>query len=123
MKNIIQKLVLAFGVMGLVVLPLAPTAVFADTAKIQEGIDAAGGDGGGPTIQESIKNIANILLFIIGAVAVIFIIYGGFRYTTSGGDASSTKAAKDTIFYAVIGLMVAIFAFAIVNFVVTSFGG
>ena len=46
------------------------------------------------------------------------LIYGGIRYTTSGGNANSVTAAKNTIMYAVIGLIIAIFAFAIVNFVV-----
>jgi hypothetical protein len=45
------------------------------------------------------------------------IIVGGLRYVTSGGDASSTKAARDTILYAVVGLVIAVMAFAIVNFV------
>lgn len=68
-----------------------------------------------------IGNVINILLFLIGMIAVIAIIIGGIRYTTSNGDSSQTKAAKDTILYAVIGLVVAIMAFAIVNFVVTAF--
>jgi hypothetical protein len=49
------------------------------------------------------------------------IIYGGIRYTTSAGDSSHVKAAKDTILYAVVGLVVAILAYAIVNFVVGAF--
>ena len=64
------------------------------------------------------KNIVNILLFIIGAVSVIMLIYGGIRYTTSGGNANSVTAAKNTIMYSIIGLVVAILAFAVVNFVV-----
>ncbi|MBI3889824.1 hypothetical protein HY312_04625 [Candidatus Saccharibacteria bacterium] len=68
-----------------------------------------------------IKNVINILLFIVGVIAVIAIVIGGIRYTTSNGDSSQTKAAKDTILYAVVGLVVAILAFAIVNFVVTQF--
>ena len=64
------------------------------------------------------KNIVNILLFIIGAVSVIMLIYGGIRYTTSGGNANSVTAAKNTIMYSIIGLVVAILAFAVVQFVV-----
>lgn len=62
-----------------------------------------------------IKNIVNVLLYILGAVSVIVIIIGGIMYTVSGGDSAGTKRAKDTILYAVIGLLVAIFAYAIVN--------
>lgn len=64
--------------------------------------------------------IVNILLFIIGAVAVIMIIVGGIRYVTSNGDQAHVKAAKDTIMYAIIGLVVAILAYAIVNFLVSN---
>ncbi len=64
------------------------------------------------------KNLVDILLFIIGAVSVIMLIYGGIRYTTSGGNANSVTAAKNTIMYSIIGLVVAILAFAVVQFVV-----
>ena len=68
-----------------------------------------------------IKNVINILLYLVGIIAVIAIIIGGIRYVTSNGDSGATKSAKDTVLYAVIGLVVAILAFAIVNFVVTAF--
>lgn len=69
-----------------------------------------------------VRNIINTMLFVLGMIAVIMIVVGGMRYTISNGDASQIKAAKDTILYAVIGLVVAIMAFAIVNFVVTQIG-
>jgi len=68
-----------------------------------------------------IKPVINTLLSILGTIAVIMIIVAGIRYTTSGGDSSSTKAAKDTILYAVVGLAVAASAFAIVNYVLGEF--
>ena len=79
--------------------------------------DIAKKDGGCPT--GIFTTIVNVLLFLIGAISVIMIIYGGIRYTTSGGDAKNVTAAKDTILYAVVGLVVAILAYAIVNFVIT----
>lgn len=63
-------------------------------------------------------NVINTLLFVAGAGAVIMIIYGAFRYVTSGGNSSAVTKAKDTILFAVIGLIIAILAYAIVNFVV-----
>ena len=69
------------------------------------------------------KNIINTLLYVVGIVAVVMIIIGGIRYAASNGDSSSIQGAKNTILYAVIGLIVAIMAFAIVNFVVGRFGG
>jgi type IV secretory pathway VirB2 component (pilin) len=71
--------------------------------------------------DNTITNIVNMLLYILGAIAVIAIIAGGIRYTTANGDASQTKLAKDTILYAVVGLIVAIMAWGIVNFVVSRF--
>ena len=70
-----------------------------------------------------VKNIINILLWAIGIVSVIMLIIGGFRYVTSNGDSSQVTAAKNTIMYSVIGLIIAIFAYAIVNFVVFRVGG
>ena len=87
-----------------------------------QGQQKVGGDNNTTTLEDQIKTITNVLMFLIGAIAVIAIIIGGIRYVTSNGDASQTKAAKDTIMYAVIGVIVAILAYAIVNFVITAFG-
>ena len=65
--------------------------------------------------------ISSVLLFIVGAVAVIMIVIGGLRYVISGGDASQVQAAKNTILYALVGIIVAILAYAAVNFVIGSF--
>lgn len=73
----------------------------------------------GDNAQSMIKNVINLLLYVLGVIAVIMIIVGGIRYTTSNGDSSAIKSAKDTILYSVVGLVVAILSFAIVNFVVT----
>lgn len=68
-----------------------------------------------------VKNVINLLFFIIGVIAVIMIIIGGIRYSTSNGDSSQVQSAKNTVLYAVIGLVVAILAFAIVGFVLDRF--
>lgn len=67
-------------------------------------------------------NVTNTLLFIIGAIAVIMLIYGGIRYTASGGNADAVKNAKNTILYAIVGIVVAVLAFAAVNFVIGQIG-
>jgi len=66
-------------------------------------------------------SIINTLLYAAGIIAVIMIIYGAFRYITAGGNAGAITKAKDTILFAVIGLVIAILAFTIVNFVIGSF--
>ena len=54
----------------------------------------------------------------MGILSVIMIIFSGFRYITSAGDASKTKSAQSTLTYSVVGLIVAIMAYAIVNMVI-----
>ncbi len=67
-----------------------------------------------------IQNIIKILLQAVGIISVIMIIVGGIRYATSDGDSTKVTSAKNTILYAVVGLVVAILAYAIVNFVTTN---
>lgn len=64
--------------------------------------------------------IIQTVTLLTGAISIIMIMVGGFRYIVSGGDASATKAAKDTILYAVIGLAIAIFAQTIITFVLSN---
>jgi len=71
--------------------------------------------------QSMVGIVINIILFILGIISVIMIIIGGIRYTTSNGDASGIQSAKNTILYAVVGLVIALLAFAIVNFLVSQF--
>ncbi len=63
--------------------------------------------------------VANILLFLVGAVAVIMLIIGGLRYVTSNGQSEAVSGAKNTIMYAIIGIVVAFLAYAGVQFVTT----
>jgi hypothetical protein len=72
------------------------------------------GEGGLFTI------IVNVALFIIGSISVLMLIYGGIRYTISGGDEKAITSAKNTILYAVVGIVVAVLAYAIVNFVISA---
>jgi hypothetical protein len=69
-------------------------------------------------LQNTFTDIANIAMYIAGALAVLVIIFGGIRYITSTGDATRIKQAKDTIQYGIVGLVVVIMAYAIVNFVI-----
>ena len=108
----------AFASMALFV--PAQVALADPAGEIQKGINQAGG-AGEPTLGARFEDIVNVMLYIIGAIAVIMIVIGGIRYVTSNGDSGSVKSAKDTILYSVIGLIVAILAYSIVNFVVASF--
>lgn len=126
MKKLQSTIITVMAVLGLVAVPLVPAATTfaADSPvdSIEEGLKGAGGsDANQDDLKKNIQTVVNVLLFILGAIAVIVIIIGGIRYTTSNGDPGQTKAAKDTILYAVVGLIVAILAYAIVSFVLNAF--
>ena len=123
---VVPALVLGFGLF----LQPAPAAHAAfdkglsDGATSAQGKDQQGdaaslfGEGGQGGI---FRTITNVLLFLIGAISVIMLIVGGIRYVVSGGDSTAVTNAKNTILYAIVGIVVAILAFAVVNFVITSF--
>ena len=127
--NILKRLAAAatlvpFLVLGVIsFVPSTAGAVACDPkdVSVTGGANCASSNDQKTNIGVVIKDVTNVLLFIIGAVAVIMIILGGIRYTTSNGDSNQVTAAKNTILYGVIGVVVALLAFAIVNFVVAAF--
>ncbi len=118
LKNIICGLALS------TVLVAAPVAVESASAQVIDGLNMTKtADTQNTSVDTLIRNVINILLWAIGIVSVIMIIIGGIRYATSNGDSNQVTAAKNTIMYAVIGLVIAIFAYAIVNFVLFQTAG
>lgn len=90
---------------------------------LQEGAQAAQCDGCPSNLfgdDGVFKQITNTILYIVGIIAVIMLIIGGIKYVISGGDAKKVTDAKNTILYAIIGLVIAFFAYAIVNFVISA---
>jgi hypothetical protein len=77
----------------------------------------AGDTASGNKINDIIKLIVNLLSVIVGVIAVIMIIIGGLKYITSAGDSGNVSSAKNTILYAIIGLVVVALAQVIVRFV------
>ena len=71
-------------------------------------------------LSNTIKNATKIVLFIAGALAVIMIIYGSIRFMTAHGDAKQVESARLIVTYSVIGLIIAILAYALVNFVLSN---
>ena len=65
------------------------------------------------------QRVTNTLLFLVGAISVIMLIVGGIRYIVSAGDQNQVTGAKNTIMYAIVGIIVAVMAWGIVNFVLT----
>lgn len=71
-------------------------------------------------LMGTLTTIINVVIGVVGFVAVAMIVMGGISYATSQGDAAKTKKAMNTVLYGVVGLVVALLAFAIVNFVLTN---
>jgi hypothetical protein len=127
MKKIIKRLSIALAIIcgtGILIAGAGSVAMAADATstgnkdEICKGIEATGGtceDDG--TLNNVIKNIVNVFSWVVGAVAVIMIIYGGFRYVTAGGDSGNVSTAKNTILYALVGLVIVALAQVIVKFV------
>lgn len=127
-----KKLLLAITILlstiainvGVISAASAATTFAADnTGAVCEGIGIAGGgssdcsDSGGLTVEGVIKNVINILSLVIGVVAVFMIMFAGFKFITANGDANAVSSARNTIIYAIVGLVVAALAQVIVKFV------
>lgn len=121
------------SLLGLLALPLlAPASVSAATTG--EGQIERGVCGGAQNLQFGqsedctdadaetrvnalVTTVINIFSVLVGIVAVIMIVYGGFKYITSGGDSGNISAAKNTILFAIVGLIIVALAQIIVRFV------
>jgi len=134
LKNVILGLVAAATMVAPAALVTAP--VFAD-ANIQGSlcqgtnfnVTANGGAGncgtdaqGTSSLNKLLTQVVNIFSAIVGVIAVVMIIVGGLRYITSGGDSNKVSAAKNTLIYAIIGLIIVALAQLIVHFVLQKAG-
>ena len=120
MRKILKLALPVLLMIGLVSLAVVPGV---SALTLQEGAEAARCDGCPTDLfgeSGAFRQITNTILYIVGIVAVIMLIIGGIRYVISGGDAKKVTDAKNTVLYAIIGLVIAVFAYAIVNFVITS---
>lgn len=115
--------IFTFIMMGMMWSPLLTPSVHGSTVtEIQNGVkdvDKDNGDAASGTsrVKSLLAIVANVLLFLIGSFAVIMIIISGFRFVTANGDANTVTQAKNTIIYAVVGIVIAVSAYAIVSFV------
>ena len=127
-------LLVIFGVLtlsfGLVALPAYATPTgkeaceMSGTEEFKNGYDEelCGGKGEAG-LQSTGGNVLFVVYCFIGILAVVFVIIGGFKYTTSQGEPGKVQQAKNTIMYALIGLVVTLSAFAITRFVLQALGG
>lgn len=127
MKRLLQTVITSAALaMSIITVAALPQSVLASTPNGQGCVgkacieDGAGNvnTGATDTIPETIQQVTDILLFLLGAVSVIMLVIGGFKFVTSNGNAEQVKSAKNTIMYAIIGVVVALLAYAIIDFVV-----
>jgi len=129
-KNMRNLIVGLLSAATLVAVPVAAPAMASAAADIQSNLCGAttkltvdgGGScadtsGGTDQVNSIVTTVINIFSIVVGVVSVIMIILGGFRYITSGGDSSKVGGAKNTIIYALIGLVIVALAQFIVQFV------
>ena len=124
MKTFFKSLVAIITGVSIGMLVIGTPIASADTigqGGAPGGVNAAKGTGV-PTNFASgdgslIQRIINIMLYAIGVLSVIMLIFGGLRYVISGGQKEAVTAAKNTILYAVVGLLIAVFAYAFIHFI------
>ena len=101
-------------------------AMAAFTQSMGDGANSAKGIDQATTLfgpSGTFQTITNVLLFVVGAISVIMLIIGGIRYVVSGGDSTAVQGAKNTILYAIVGIVICLLAYAVVSFVIGSFTG
>ncbi len=130
-KNIAMAALLPLVFMApLALAPAASAACSTDISNnISKGINAATGNetsncdtapNGGNDVKNLAAKIVNLLSVLVGIIAVIMIIIGGFRYITSGGSNDKVAGAKNTLIYAIVGLIIVALAQFIVHFVLAN---
>ena len=125
MKKIASKIAVAMFALALL---FTPQAVFAEggsaSQQALDGLNQVNPNGeDSPELTAVIQTILNAVYFIVGIVAVIMIILGGITYATSQGDPAKVKKGKDTILYGIVGLIIALMAFAITQFILNAMNG
>ena len=121
-----KKILLIIGAIAAIIAPqmiLASSSnlVFADAkTQIESAVNEVGGSENKTDVRGFIGNIIKTMFCVVGVLAVIVIIFAGVTFVMSAGNSQTIQKAKTTIIYAVIGLIVSILSYAIVNFVVSS---
>lgn len=125
-NKIRNYILIAFTMLGLVsVFATAPQAFAAPAAPADPAIPKCKDDTNAAICQTKtglisgiLKSVINTMIFLAGSIAVIMVVVGGIRYITSDGDPGAATKAKNTIIYALVGVVVAVASYSIVNFVI-----
>ena len=123
--SMIAVVLTVFGLAGVATISPAYATVYCPNGQPAPGDNLSGCtdiSSGNNTndLMTTLSTIINVVLGVVGFVAVVMIIMGGISFITSQGDSAKVTKARNTILYGVIGLVVALLAFAIVNFVLSN---
>ena len=124
--KVIKSISLLVAITLSVLLVGSDAHAIAFTRGMAEGANSAKGIGQATDLfgQTGVfRTLTNVLLYLIGAISVIMLIVGGLRYVVSGGSSEAVQGAKNTILYAIVGVVVAILSYAAVSFVIGAFTG
>ena len=129
MKTRIKRILASFALAVGLATPLAMPSLASAEVSIENNLcdgaslqidgdcDAATNEEGKNRINGILEDVINIFSLVVGIISVIMIIIGGLKYITSGGDSGNVTGAKNTILYAIVGLVVVALAQFIVKFV------
>lgn len=124
--NVVAAVLMVLGLGGIATMSPAYAKVLCANGSPANTIDECpewtGGDGiaDNKDLMGTLTVIINVVVGVVGFVAVAMIVMGGISFATSQGDTAKTTKARNTILYGVVGLIVALLAFAIVNFVLSN---
>ena len=125
-SSIYRKIIIVIALVGILSFMTQPSVFAFVGGSVEQGVQSARGNGQPADLFGTngiFTTVANTLLYIVGALSVVMIIYGGLRYVISGGNSSAVTAAKNTILYAIVGLVISILSYAIINFLLSTMIG
>ncbi len=116
MNSLIKKIITGVVSLSMIIAVGIPTLALAQSKEdIKQGVDITGTES--TSVDKAVKSAIDILSVVVGVIAVIMVIIGGLKYVTSNGDSNSISSAKNTIIYALIGIVVVAIAQSVVRFV------
>jgi hypothetical protein len=126
MKSITRKMAQIVTILSLAIVPLfavaMPVAAQSSQSEICSGLGQAGGNcggGQGTALNHTLSFALSTLSLVAGVAAVIMIIIAGLKMITAQGDASAVASARNTLIYALVGLVIVALAQVIVHFVLS----
>lgn len=122
-KTIAQTLTGLGAALTMIIGKTMTAAAEGDIKTVQDGVDAVYVNGLPRNLFDVVKQVSVTVLGVVAIISVIMLIYGGIRYIISGGDSKKVTDAKNTVLYAIIGLIICFLSYAIITFVINAITG